>query len=157
MTGTSFIVSTVFFNSYVQEIHSEKLIELKNDEISTEKKKSDNLLNNILPEEISHELKTTGKVKPRHYSSATVMMIDFKNFSRLSKELTTEQLITDLDYAFKNFDRLIAARGLEKIKTMGDAYMCVGGEDVMLITLIDDPLESAIKIRPLELNASTTY
>ena len=54
-------------------------------------------------------------------------MIDFKNFSGISRSLTPDRLISELDYCFKNFDRITAEHRLEKIKTMGDGYLCVGG------------------------------
>src|SRR5690606_37492906 len=114
--------------------------------IKKEKKRADKLLHNILPREIATELKTRGVVKPRHFSSATVMMIDFVGFSKLSKSLTPEQLIADLDICFKKFDCISANHNLEKIKTIGDAYLCVGGVPESNTTHPVDCIEAAIEI-----------
>ena len=127
VTIISFLVSTQIFNAYVREIYADKLMGEKNRIIEKEKSRGDELLNNILPAEIADELKANGFVKPRHFSSATIMMIDFKDFSKISKSLTPQQLITELDYCFSNFDRITEKHQLEKIKTIGDAYLCVGG------------------------------
>ena len=127
VTVVSFVVSTQIFNAFLMKVISDKSLEEKNAEIAKEKKRGDELLSNILPEEIATELKITGRVKPRHFSSASILMLDFKDFSIISRTLTTEGLIAKLDYCFKNFDRISTKYGLEKIKTIGDAYLCVGG------------------------------
>ena len=127
VTLVSFVVSAQIFNAFLRKVVADKLLEEKNAEIEKEKKRGDELLNNILPKEIANELKATGKVKPRHFSSATIMMLDFKDFSNITRSLTPEGLIAKLDYCFKSFDHITAKHGLEKIKTIGDAYLCVGG------------------------------
>ncbi len=95
--------------------------------IRKEKKKSDNLLLNILPEETAEELKKKGKVKARQYESVSVLFTDFKGFTSYSENLSPEELVKTIGYYFSKFDDIIAKHGLEKIKTIGDAYMCVGG------------------------------
>ncbi|MDT0552207.1 adenylate/guanylate cyclase domain-containing protein [Urechidicola vernalis] len=95
--------------------------------IADEKKKSDNLLNNILPGETANELKNTGKVRAKRYESTTVMFTDFKGFTSHSEELSPEQLVESVDYYFSNFDKIIERHGVEKIKTIGDSYMCAAG------------------------------
>ena len=127
VTVTSFAVSTQMFNAYVREVYLDKLLEDKNEKIEMEKERGDELLHNILPLDIAEELKANGYVKPRHFSSATIMLIDFKNFSLISRSLTTDQLIADLDHCFKQFDQITTKYQLEKIKTIGDAYLCAGG------------------------------
>ncbi len=127
VTSISFAVSSQIFNAYVREIDADTTLTDKSNQIEKEKNRGDELLNNILPIEIANELKANGFVKPRHFSSATIMLIDFKNFSRISKSLTPQQLIAELDYCFKNFDHITEKHRLEKIKTIGDAYLCVGG------------------------------
>lgn len=99
----------------------------KNHIIEAERKRSEELLLNILPATIAEELKKNGVAEARHYSSATVLFTDFKGFSTISKTLSPEKLVSDLDYAFRNFDTIIGKYGIEKIKTIGDAYMCAGG------------------------------
>ena len=96
-------------------------------ELRAEKKRSDDLLLNILPEEVAEELKRTGAAEARHFEQATVMFTDFKGFTAISEKLTAAQLVEELNACFQAFDHIITARGIEKIKTIGDAYMCAGG------------------------------
>jgi class 3 adenylate cyclase len=98
-----------------------------NSEISEERDKSDNLLLNIMPAEIAQELKQTGKVAPRYFEMATVMFTDFKGFTRIAEKLTPEQIVQELNRCFQAFDEIIEKYDLEKIKTMGDGYLCAGG------------------------------
>ncbi|MFN8321537.1 MAG: adenylate/guanylate cyclase domain-containing protein [Chitinophagales bacterium] len=111
------------------EIHRLKNVELKDalDKLQTEKNRSEKLLLNILPEEIAEELKLTGKSKARFYEMATVMFIDIRNFTVHSEHLTPEELVDEIDFIFKKFDAISDVHGLEKIKTIGDAYMCAAG------------------------------
>ncbi|MCP5101734.1 MAG: adenylate/guanylate cyclase domain-containing response regulator, partial [bacterium] len=116
-------------------------LKLKNDRLTEEKKKSDELLGrtykqkeeinrlllNIFPAEVAEELKYYGTVKPYHYKRVSVLFADFKDFSVITKKLTPEALISKLSMFFSAFDRIIADWEIEKIKTIGDAYMCVGG------------------------------
>lgn len=95
--------------------------------ISAERQRSEELLLNILPVTVAAELKDTGKATARRYESATVLFADFKGFSSLAVTLAPEVLISLLDDAFSTFDEIVAEHGLEKIKTIGDAYMCAGG------------------------------
>lgn len=96
-------------------------------EVKKERKKSEALLLNILPEEVSSELKLNGKVKARYHEEATILFVDFVNFSTASIELNPEKLVNILDGYFTEFDNLVEKYDLEKIKTIGDAYMVVGG------------------------------
>ena len=95
--------------------------------IENEKKRSDLLLLNILPEETASELKDNGKVKAKRFESVTVMFTDFKGFTAYSDKLSPEELVDSIDYYYSRFDEIIDSHGLEKIKTVGDAYMCAGG------------------------------
>jgi adenylate cyclase len=112
--------------------------------IEDERQKSDQLLRNILPDEVAQELKTHGYATPRHYESATVVFTDFVNFTRLSAQLTPELLLTELDECFLAFDEICETFGLEKIKTIGDAYMCAAGLPVPNTTHPIDAIEAAI-------------
>ncbi len=96
-------------------------------DLEAEKHKSDALLQNILPVEVAEELKRTGQVKPVHYDSVTVLFTDFKGFTRTASRLPPERLLRELDFYFSEFDRITERHGLEKLKTIGDAYMCAGG------------------------------
>ena len=95
--------------------------------ISKEKKKSEKLLLNILPADTAKELKEFGKVKARKYDSVTVLFSDFKGFTSYAENLSPEELVKSVDFYFSKFDAIMEAYGLEKIKTIGDAYMCAGG------------------------------
>jgi len=104
-----------------------KFIQETNSIIEREKNRSDSLLLNILPEETAQELKESGKVKAKKFDSVTVLFSDFKGFTHLAKSLSPEELVESVDYYFSKFDQIIDKYDLEKIKTIGDAYMCAGG------------------------------
>jgi class 3 adenylate cyclase len=76
---------------------------------------------------VAYELQTTGKATPRNYDAVSVMFTDFKGFTTLADKMTPQQLVTELGSCFMAFDNIIEKYGLEKIKTIGDAYMCAGG------------------------------
>ncbi len=99
----------------------------KNRVIKDEKDKSDKLLKNILPPQTAEELKTHGKVMPKRHEFTTVLFTDFVRFTEVSAKHSPEVIVSSIDYYFKEFDRIIQKHGLEKIKTIGDAYMCAGG------------------------------
>lgn len=107
-----------------------KQIEVQKDLIEKEKEKSDDLLLNILPPEVADELKRTGKATPTFYEMATVIFTDIKDFTKSSEQLPAEELVQDLDHCFGSFDEIALKHGIVKIKTMGDAYMCVAGVPV---------------------------
>ncbi|MFT4665272.1 MAG: class 3 adenylate cyclase/ligand-binding sensor domain-containing protein [Gammaproteobacteria bacterium] len=90
-------------------------------------RKSDELLLNILPADIAEELKTTGKAKARRHEEVTVFFSDFKGFTLIAQQLDPEALVAEIDYCFREFDNIMDRYHLEKIKTIGDAYMCAGG------------------------------
>lgn len=95
--------------------------------IENEKERSDLLLLNILPEQTAEELKDKGKVQAKRFDSVTVMFTDFKGFTAYSDKLSPEELVDSIDFYYSKFDDIIEKYGLEKIKTVGDAYMCAGG------------------------------
>ncbi len=121
-------------------------IQAQNKEIEAERGKSDQLLLNILPDEVARELKTHGYATPRHYESATVLFTDFVNFTRLSAQLSPDELIEELDECFLAFDEICDKHGLEKIKTIGDAYMCAGGLPVPNGTHPQDAVRAALEM-----------
>ncbi|MBK8397727.1 MAG: response regulator [Leptospiraceae bacterium] len=104
-------------------------IELKklNKSLDNSKKETEELLLNILPKPIARELRKTGKTKPVFYESASILFTDFKGFTKLSEKFSTEELIHQLDQFFSYFDSVMQMYKIEKIKTIGDAYMCVSG------------------------------
>lgn len=95
--------------------------------IASEKDKSDKLLMNILPEETAEELKREGYAKTRYYELVSVLFTDFKGFTTIAEKMSPEDLVAELDYCFKGFDSIIEKYNVEKIKTIGDSYMCAGG------------------------------
>lgn len=99
-------------------------------EVETEREKSDALLLNVLPKEVMQELKETGQTRPRHFEMATVLFTDIQNFTRFAEALTPEELVSSLNECFLAFDDICRKYNLEKIKTMGDGYMAVGGVPV---------------------------
>jgi class 3 adenylate cyclase len=100
----------------------------KNKIIKQEQERSDELLLNILPQPIAEELKQYGKAQPKKYEQVTVLFSDFKNFTKISEQLSPEELVAELDKCFKAFDFIISQYSdIEKIKTIGDAYMCASG------------------------------
>lgn len=116
-------------NKIISEQNS--MLELKVEErtaaLKLEKKKSDDLLLNILPAEIAEELKNTGETQARHFDMVSVLFTDFVNFTGISATLSPSELLNELNICFKAFDAIIEKNGLEKIKTIGDAYMAAGG------------------------------
>ncbi len=95
--------------------------------IEKERNRSDALLLNILPEKVANELKTKGKSIARHYDQVSVMFADIKNFTGVAEKLSPEALVAEIDFHFKAFDAIIEKYNVEKIKTIGDAYMCATG------------------------------
>ncbi|WP_367392955.1 adenylate/guanylate cyclase domain-containing protein [Lewinella sp. LCG006] len=96
-------------------------------ELEAEKEKSEELLLNILPAELAQELKENGFAKAKRHERVTVMFSDFKGFTAISEQLEPEQLVAEIDLCFRAFDEITERHGLEKIKTIGDAYLMVGG------------------------------
>jgi len=104
-----------------------KFMKKTNAIIEYEKQLSDDLLKNILPEETAAELKESGEVKAKQFNDVSVLFTDFKGFTAQSEKLTPEELVKSIDFYFSKFDEIIGKYGLEKIKTIGDAYMCAAG------------------------------
>ncbi|MEZ4983429.1 MAG: adenylate/guanylate cyclase domain-containing protein [Saprospiraceae bacterium] len=125
--GLLLIIGGGWYHRHRSILEHNKLLSEKNEMILTEKQRSDMLLLNILPLAVANELKQQGVAAARHYDTATVLFTDFKGFSRIAQTLSPQDLVATLDYAFRAFDEIIAKYGVEKIKTIGDAYMCAGG------------------------------
>lgn len=102
-------------------------INQQNEALKEEREKSEELLLNILPFEVARQLKSKGKAKPKGFKLTTVLFLDFVGFTKLTQKLSHIDLISILDSYFKKFDDIVDKHYVEKIKTIGDAYMCVGG------------------------------
>lgn len=96
-------------------------------QILAEKQKCVDLLQNVLPDEIFRELLKNGKVIPQNYTNVTVMFTDFVGFTSMCEKFELNKLIQELDLHFSKFDDICEKHYLEKIKTIGDSYMCAGG------------------------------
>jgi len=106
-------------------------------QVSEEKQKSETLLLNILPEAVATELKESGNVRAMGFELAGVLFADFCNFTALSHTMTAEELVSELNECFTAFDQITMTHGVEKLKTIGDGYLCVAGiperrEDALL-------------------------
>ena len=95
--------------------------------IEKERDRSDTLLLNVLPKDTADELKENGKVVAKKFESVTVLFTDFKGFTHYSENLDPEKLVETIGFYFTKFDDIMEKYGLEKIKTIGDSYMCAGG------------------------------
>jgi len=95
--------------------------------IEKEKDRSEDLLLNILPAEIAEELKMKGSAEARDFDQVSIIFTDFESFTKTSEKLTAKELIEEINHCFKAFDNICEGYGVEKIKTIGDAYMAVGG------------------------------
>jgi len=114
--------------------------------LNQERQESDNLLLNILPASVAKELKEMERVNPVDYKSASVLFTDFVGFTRIAEGFTPQQLIEELDNCFRRFDVIAKKHNLEKIKTIGDAYMAVGGIPVSNNTHAADCVRAALEI-----------
>ena len=115
--------------------------------IQFEKERSENLLLNILPSAVAEELKDKGEAVARSFERVTVLFTDFKGFTAMSEVVTPQQLVRDLHECFTAFDRICAKHGIEKIKTIGDAYMAAGGLPVPNATHATDAVSAALEMR----------
>ncbi|HZV68600.1 MAG TPA: adenylate/guanylate cyclase domain-containing protein [Saprospiraceae bacterium] len=115
--------------------------------ISKAHKRSDELLLNILPGEVAEELKQKGRAEAKHFDDVTVMFTDFKDFTQISEKLSPAELVSEIDSCFKAFDHIITKYNIEKIKTIGDSYMCAGGLPVANTTHAEDVVRAALEIQ----------
>lgn len=127
ITLPAVFIASFRYNDQVRQFMHEKELEKVNKKIEAEQGKNEELLQNILPKNIAEELKLNGFVRPKNYPEVSIMFTDFVNFSNKSEKVTPEEIVERLDYYFSTFDQIIEEYNLEKIKTLGDGYMCIGG------------------------------
>ena len=137
----------VFFRQRNRISREKKISEEERKIAEEEKKKSEELLLNILPYEVAEELKSTGTSKAKTYSMVSVMFTDFKDFTQISENVSAELLVDEIHYCFSAFDAILEKYRIEKIKTIGDAYMCASGLPVLNYTHAADLVNAAIEIR----------
>jgi class 3 adenylate cyclase len=123
----SLLVLLFFGLGYVRKRKTNKTLRNKNYQIAKEKEKSDELLVNILPVVVAEELKEFGKTTSSSFENTTIMFTDFKGFTKFAEKHSPSELVEVIDKYFRVFDEIIHQNGIEKIKTIGDAYMCVSG------------------------------
>ncbi len=112
-----------------------------------ERKRSDELLLNILPAEVAEELKKTGNATARQFDNVTVIFTDFVDFTRASEKMSPQELIDELNICFKAFDGIMGKYNIEKIKTIGDAYLAVAGLPVTTAEQTENAVKAAMEIR----------
>lgn len=103
----------------------ERVVQARTQQLEAAKQESETLLLNILPAQIAEELKRSGKARAQRHEQATVLFSDFRDFSSIAEKMDPEHLVAEIDTCFRAFDEIIDRHGLEKIKTIGDAYMCM--------------------------------
>ena len=115
--------------------------------IEKEHERSEELLLNILPEEVAEELKAKGSADAKLIDHVTVLFTDFKGFTAMSEQLSPKELVREIHECFSAFDHIMAKHGIEKIKTIGDAYMAAGGLPTPNTTHALDVVQAALEIR----------
>lgn len=127
VAGFIFLLAISLYSRFRSSRKARKKLEKQSRQIKEERERSEELLLNILPAPIAKQLKDNGKVPAQRYNDVTVLFTDFVDFTKISERLTPEQLVAEIDNCFKAFDFIISQYNIEKIKTIGDAYMCVSG------------------------------
>ncbi len=115
--------------------------------IEEEKDRSENLLLNILPSEIAEELKTKGSAEARDFEDVSILFTDFVSFTEASEKLSAKELIEEINHCFKAFDNICERYDVEKIKTIGDAYMAAGGIPVPSDTSVKNTVLAALEMQ----------
>lgn len=118
--GLLLLFTIIIFRNYRIKVKTNKLLDNQKDEI-------EGLLLNILPAEVAHELKAKGEATPRNHNSASVLFSDFNGFTAIADKMPPHDLVKELNTCFMAFDNIVEKYNLEKIKTIGDSYMCAGG------------------------------
>ena len=115
-----FFITLLIFRNYRNKVKVNKLLD-------SQKAQIEQLLLNILPAEVATELQSKGQATPRYYEQASVLFTDFVGFTRIADSLSPQEVVAELNECFVAFDKIIENHKLEKIKTIGDSYMCAGG------------------------------
>jgi len=124
------LVLILYWIAYVFEQAKDRALhnlEAKNFELAKEKKKSDDLLLNILPASVADELKETGGSKAGLFENVSVLFLDIIDFTLIGEHFSPQELVNELNHCFTLFDNLVTKNQMEKIKTVGDAYIAVSG------------------------------
>jgi class 3 adenylate cyclase len=135
-----FLLMIGIYNRYQYTKRTNKIIK-------DERDRSKNLLLNILPEETARELEEKGNAQTRYYENVTVLFTDFKGFSTIAGKLSPQDLVAELNDYFVAFDEIVDKYNLEKIKTIGDAYMCAGGIPTVNATHPLDAVKAGLEMQ----------
>jgi class 3 adenylate cyclase len=130
-----------------RQIELENTVALRTAEVVEEKNRNEELLLNILPREVAEELKYKGEAEARQIDEVTVLFTDFKGFTSLSEKLSPKELVQEIHACFSAFDIIMQKHGVEKIKTIGDAYMAAGGLPVPNKSHAGDVVSAALEIQ----------
>ena len=114
------VIAFIIFRNYRIKVKTNRLLDSQKLEIES-------LLLNILPAEVARELQQNGQATPRYYESVSVLFTDFKSFTNIADSLSPQKIVAELSECFTGFDDIIEKYNLERIKTIGDSYMCAGG------------------------------
>lgn len=147
MNALDYLIKPINFEDLQQAINKciSKLGQKKNSEtIKATLSNLEELILNILPKEIAKEIKENGSAKPQHYDLVTVFFADIKGFSQHAERLKPEELLEELNYYYSAFDLILEKYGVEKIKTIGDAYMAAAGVPVQNKTNPKDAVNAAL-------------
>jgi len=142
---TNYVTAILFVSSLF--IYSEASRRKARKLLLEEMERSDKLLLNILPEDVARELEEKGHAKARYFDQVTVIFTDFEDFTRTSSKLQPAELLAELELYFGTIDRIIEHHGIEKIKTIGDAYMAVGGLPIPSTNHAEKVVKAALEIR----------
>jgi class 3 adenylate cyclase len=126
LIGFSVMAAVLFRMAHRLSLAQQEIVEQKR-EIEKQQQLAESLLLNTLPAEIAAELKQKGAVDPRYHEDVTILFTDFQGFTVSTEKLSADQLVKALHQYFTAFDAIMGRHGLEKLKTIGDSYMCVGG------------------------------
>lgn len=121
------IIAILLTYALRNEVKNRRAIAQSREIIKDEKRKTDDLLLNILPKETADQLKSTGKALPQSYDQVSIMFTDFCGFTRLTENMNPKDVLNNLEVMFSQFDHIVEQCGMERIKTIGDGYMCAGG------------------------------
>ncbi|HEX4850418.1 MAG TPA: adenylate/guanylate cyclase domain-containing protein, partial [Puia sp.] len=138
--GLIMIIAFIIYRNYRDKVKVNKILD-------SQKLQIELLLRNILPDEVAKELQSSGTATPKYYERVSVLFTDFKGFTRIADLLSPQDVVSELNTCFMAFDDIIEKYSLEKIKTIGDAYMCAGGIPVDKENHVHDMVKAAIEIQ----------
>jgi PAS domain S-box-containing protein len=146
----------IYYSAIIRDIterkKSEEIIKNQNEEILKEKEKSDHLLRNILPDEIANELKEKGMADVQAFDKASILFTDFVGFTKAASKMSSHELVAELNVCFEAFDHICEKYHVEKIKTIGDAYMAVGGLPIPTKDSVENTVLAALEMQAFIVN-----